>query len=227
MQGRLAGEPAAEGRWLLGQRHQAEWDRRCHLHLPAVGTVFAEQAGLQEDFAERIQGFGDPLVHPSSATAQHLRDFVARERVQSDQGDHLGVLLAEPRKAELDVAHEDHLVLKAGNGVMRDPGAKKLSSQQRGKPADLARRSRRNAAPWRGSVRDSTEFPAGDRSRRSCVGRVVGVRTAVTAASDDVRLFIATCPTASGCLRLRVHCRRNREFRPGFAKQARGPLRME
>jgi hypothetical protein len=105
--------------------------------LPAIGTVLAEQAGLQKDFTESIQGFGNANVHPGFAGAQHLRDFVAGERVQCDQGNHLGVRLAESRKTEFDIAHEDRLVFKAGNGVVSDSGAEKLPPQQRGKPSHL------------------------------------------------------------------------------------------
>ena len=99
----------------------------CHLGLPAIGTILAEQAGLQKDFTESIQGFGDAIVHPGFAGAQHLGDFVARERVQCDQGNHLGVRLAEACKTEFDIAHEDRLVFKAGDGVVSDAGAEKLA----------------------------------------------------------------------------------------------------
>jgi hypothetical protein len=105
--------------------------------LPAIGTVLAEQAGLQKDFTESIQGFGDAIVHPGFAGAQHLGDFVAGERVQCDQGNHLGVRLAEACKTEFDIAHEDRLVFKAGDGVVSDAGAEKLSPQQRGQPSHL------------------------------------------------------------------------------------------
>jgi hypothetical protein len=136
----LARSPTPDGR----ARVTAVWGNdvkrygaACHLGLPAIGTVRAQQAALQKDFAQCIQGFGDTMVHPGSADAQHLGDFVAGERVQCDQGNHLGVRLAEACKTEFDIAHEDRLVFKAGNSVVSDAGAEKLSPQQRGKPSHL------------------------------------------------------------------------------------------
>src|ERR1035437_7139029 len=99
--GWLAGKPAADGSARATAVCGSDITRygpRRHLHLPAIGTVLAEQAGLEKDFAESIQGFGNMVVYPGFATAQHLRDFIPGEGIQSDQGDHLGMLLAEPCK---------------------------------------------------------------------------------------------------------------------------------
>jgi len=128
--GWLAGYPAADSTRVAAVRrsNMRRYGPLCDLDLPAIRTVLTEQPGLQKDFAESIQGICDVIVHPGFATAQHFRNFVTGERVQPDEGDHLGVLLAKPGKTQLDVANEDRLIFKAGSSVMRDPSAKKLPS---------------------------------------------------------------------------------------------------
>jgi hypothetical protein len=112
---------------------------RVYLDLPAIRSLLAKQAGLEKDFAERVQGFGNAIVDPGPTTAQHLRNFFPRKSIEADQGNHFGMGFAEASKTKLDITNEKGLVLEAGNGVMRPSGAEKFSSQQRGQPSHLGR----------------------------------------------------------------------------------------
>src|SRR5208282_3370925 len=128
-----------EGTSLLSGGSRTRWYGAIgHLTLPPVGTVFPQHAGSQKDFAERVYRFSYAPIHPRFGASQHGRDFTSREIVQSNQGNHLPVLIAQTRQAQFDVAHEDRLFLETGNGMMRHLGPEKFPAQKRRKPSHLA-----------------------------------------------------------------------------------------
>src|SRR5208283_5338647 len=82
------------------------------LALATVGAVFAQDPDLEKDFAERVQRLRRAHAYPGTGVVQHGGDFVARKIEEPDEGDHLGVLLAQALQAEFDVAHEDRLIFE-------------------------------------------------------------------------------------------------------------------
>ena len=124
---------------LLRNGHIGRYGPIGHLTLPPVGPVLSQHTSLEKDFAEGVQGLCHLLMDPSPGATQHPGDLIAREIVESDEGDHFRVVIAQTRQAELDVANEDGLFLEAGNGMMRYFGTKELSSQQGWQPSHLGR----------------------------------------------------------------------------------------
>jgi hypothetical protein len=47
----------------------------CHLRLPAIGVVLAQQARLQKNLAQCDQSFWRANTYPRSAGAQHVGHF--------------------------------------------------------------------------------------------------------------------------------------------------------